>query len=780
MLHVALYTCWAILIFVSSIGWGRLAVRLSALKMELDWGFHAALGLASLVVVGGVLNLLGLISPPLIIVLICLGAVIFVRSAIKSEFKLSSFLSEILKLSALQKPILKFDTFIFFFLLAYLSYLLLLPFLATVYAPVTTDETCLYNLHDDLHAYFVWPQKMLQMGCMGAEPFSHRRLFALGGQYFLHTLARCVFDASSYHMVEHALGPVILCAGILSFCRSLNLSRNPMLVAAVLPLCLSRPYANITSLMTGLVLFFALFRLIHFRAMWTKFPWSATVLIAIVASALCALKLNYLPGCILVFAFHFFLLFTYLPWRHVFIHMACILALTGLFLMPWMIAMRQSSGTYFYPFLGHGWASLQYELEMRPVMEWNTTKFLTQVQQVLLTWPAFWLAALAVLAYFKPIDVRYSRIAALCMCVCALGTELGLSFVMPQRYAFAIWGAAYAVLLPLAFLPMRNKSGTWLTMYGGPVLVVAGVLGFNQGGLMPFLGQIQNGRLTWHHLKDVVRNPTVVDPQIDGFVCMQNAVPAGATILARLDKPYLMNFARNPVYIIDFPGACGLPPGIPTSTDPDILREYLLFNNIQYLAYSWNNQANFSKREFGWRVFDQEPATKTQAYYTFHFQDAILALASKVHVLYIDSDRFVLDLKAPNRQTTEIELEAESFKEGNVTVDFTVYGVGIGVITSSALPAFAEYTVDIQQAGYYNLTYRCAAKDSRQFKIDIDKKITLNAILPELGPDWMTGSQKWNELGLCHLEAGKHVVRLDATAPIPHLDKFRLSLCDGP
>ena len=70
-----------------------------------------------------------------------------------------------------------------------------------------------FNESDDLQSYFVFPQKMLQTGHQGADPYSERRIIAsLGGQWFLVAIALAHAPEPFAHLIEPGLGILLLLA----------------------------------------------------------------------------------------------------------------------------------------------------------------------------------------------------------------------------------------------------------------------------------------------------------------------------------------------------------------------------------------------------------------------------------------------------------------------------------------------------------------------------------------------------------------------------------------
>src|SRR5262249_22894564 len=68
------------------------------------------------------------------------------------------------------------------------------------------------------------------------------------------------------------------------------------------------------------------------------------------------------------------------------------------------------------------------------------------------------------------------------------------------------------------------------------------------------------------------------------LMAVQNSIPEHETFIARLRKPFLLNFGRNQIYVIDWPYATSLPPGMPREKSKD-LAEYFLSKSIRYIAY---------------------------------------------------------------------------------------------------------------------------------------------------------------------------------------------------
>ena len=120
--------------------------------------------------------------------------------------------------------------------------------------------------------------------------------------------------------------------------------------------------------------------------------------------------------------------------------------------------------------------------------------------------------------------------------------------------------------------------------------------------------------------------------------------------------------------------------------------------------------------------------------------------------------------------------EAESFDRGNVTKDFTSYGVGIGVLVNAGkLPNFVEYDVTVPMASSYRLEVRYAAAAARPCKLTVNGSAIRNDIADGVTGSWQPDTQRWDIEGFIKLNAGKNIIRLEHSQFFPHIDKLLLA-----
>jgi hypothetical protein len=127
---------------------------------------------------------------------------------------------------------------------------------------------------------------------------------------------------------------------------------------------------------------------------------------------------------------------------------------------------------------------------------------------------------------------------------------------------------------------------------------------------------------------------------------MQGAIPVGATVLERLDYPFLLDFGRNTVLIADWPGEVSLAPGMPVFAGPERLAQYLLDASIRYVAYAYANEAQFPAAEVD-RIMNRGEWLESEARMALDFQGNLDRLMRMRRLVYKDPERVVIDLAGP-------------------------------------------------------------------------------------------------------------------------------------
>jgi hypothetical protein len=125
---------------------------------------------------------------------------------------------------------------------------------------------------------------------------------------------------------------------------------------------------------------------------------------------------------------------------------------------------------------------------------------------------------------------------------------------------------------------------------------------------------------------------------------MLQAVPDGAVLLARLQFPFVLDFTRHTIFVANYPGGSSPPPGMPFE-GPEALARYLCGQGVRYVAYSYQSEANFRRRDFEHRLEPGTfPWTRTQARHTLAFQESLVELGRTRRRVFDNGREFVLDL----------------------------------------------------------------------------------------------------------------------------------------
>jgi hypothetical protein len=215
---------------------------------------------------------------------------------------------------------------------------------------------------DDYQAYFVFPQKMLQIGSLGTDPFSERRLVSsLGGQSFLQALSFSVLDERTGYLIDPGCGLLVMLGLIIEYCQRKKISKTATVAIAIGLLSFNPVRLNTSGVLIPVCLLFALFNVLEGDLLKaTNIPKNAAI-VGLLVAAICALKSTLIPTCILFFTFSYFFYIIGTKTKHKAIYEFCLAAiLLCLFVLPWSISLYHSSGTLLYPILGKGFHGSVY------------------------------------------------------------------------------------------------------------------------------------------------------------------------------------------------------------------------------------------------------------------------------------------------------------------------------------------------------------------------------------------------------------------------------------
>ena len=567
---------WGILVLAGMAGWGCLVERIAFPQRVADLGLRLIWGFGALIAVGGVLCTVSAATMPVLRALVLVGAAGWVLerllSARRGVYTPDGLVSSGWPPGALLG----------------LAALLVLAF--TYFLAGASGSTL--NFNDDQNAYLVFPRELLATGTF-LEPFSLRRLTALGGHSFLQGLS--VAAAASplqISMFDLGLSLFITIALVLGAPdpRTPRSMKILWLMPVMLMVGLPNVRANSASEMSGVAIFVGLYRTASWKG-FTERPLAGAVVLGMLAAAACTLRQSYLVPVAV------FLVVFYLP---IFISalrtdgperarkLAAVGACAGatvFFLIPWAVFSYRSHGTFLFPLMTGNYRNDYVAMKTHsPLHErirffWLNICHCSPIRSI----PFFLLAG----ALIPSRKTRGALPALLWATIIGFVTVI---YSLPMsdeknnaRYYFGFAVAAVVAVMLGAFSALpRRRSVPLRAQHMLPVVFAAAAI----------VAHIQEMRDVLYHdylkFADVITNAhgagTSLIPHDETYRALQATVPPGAKFLVMLDEPFWLNFRRNRIDIVDLPGATSPPPGMPLEDD-EKLATYLHNLGYRYAAF---------------------------------------------------------------------------------------------------------------------------------------------------------------------------------------------------
>jgi len=145
-----------------------------------------------------------------------------------------------------------------------------------------------------------------------------------------------------------------------------------------------------------------------------------------------------------------------------------------------------------------------------------------------------------------------------------------------------------------------------------------------------------------------------IDEEQQRLAHVQAAIPTNEGLIAHMFVTFPFDFRRNRIFVADWMGMAGLPPGMPVGKGPQALRGYLLGHQVRYIAYDPHrvrlsvsvpddelsvviaNPAAYGR--YGWVILQSKVSLDEER--------NIAALATQYRHIYDDDQMYVLDLKS--------------------------------------------------------------------------------------------------------------------------------------
>jgi hypothetical protein len=635
---------WGLIVLSSFTGWGGALAACLFRKRQIDIGLSTAWGMAFTVVIGGPALLFNLASREVLIAFVVLGCVLALSQlarALPSSIDIAVLTA---RWKARPGSALLLGVCVGAALLQYVFSVCNLRF----------------NPNDDFVAYFPFARQILEQGTL-FDPFSTRRALSFGGHSLLHAIVLAGSASYRLHMLDQGicvLIAVLLVIGSRKEAGSTEAGRFELcaLLAVLLLLTLPDIRVNTHSEMSGVVLFYGLYRTLIWlvEAHDDRSAVANAAVVALLASAICTLRSNYIAACLPMIA----LSYAHFVWigdgmRRQRLREA--LWATGfvvVFLVCWMTLSYRSSGTPLFPIL-QGHFNDSFTILQRPG-QWQEqlADFVRTVMKnrLMPTFPLLFLASalLPDRAARRPLRSLFLGGAiAWVMLVHTIASDVPSA----ERYVYGfLVTGAIAATTGIAFSSDAATGWRATAVRVGRTMAAAGAL-----GQLVLVGAVAVNtheamvRTVMVLARVPIRAPELM-PLAARYRVLQSQVPEGASLLIMVDHPFLFDFKRNDIFNVDTAAAVSPPPGFPYFRGPDAVATYLRGQSIRYLVFVRPEQSISLYRRDHWKGLRNDPESiwhPQAAFYLDVFDNFENLASSRLH-LYDDGTFVLLDLEQPH------------------------------------------------------------------------------------------------------------------------------------
>lgn len=631
LLHFAGAILWSVLILLSVAGYGSLLLRLAGVR-RVALATAAVAGFGIVLLLGGVLNLRGLITAPVLFGFLALGLVAGAlgwvqRGAVNP---------------AADQPAPPPGTRIWLTtaLLTAFALMFALRLGASVHTPY-------YQISDDYNFYLASPVKMLETHHFASDPFSERRIMSsLGGNNFLEVLVLSALPIEDVQMADRAVGLLLLALLAFRLSRQFNLTRTQTAAFAALVLAMPQLQFNLTFVILPSALFLGMVSVAADTGALARKPWLQALLLGLIAGGIGTIKSTYIVHGVL-----FFVVFALLETRRGSLLAGVqVLAIAGfgclLVMFPWMLANHQASATWFYPSLGQGYHYSRYRLYPPPG---NYDLRIIAKKVLPFNLPMVVIAAAIWIWGRRDAGSRAAVTLAIAAAVASILVGIATGGDSVRRYNYPCILPAILLLYPVFASRVNYPAGgssdgrRWRLVElasAAFILLVAVYVGLNTF-TYEYGWYLRSFRASLTDLR-------ITSPDVRAeYAALQAAIPKDGAVLETLAYAFLLDFGHHRIYMADVPGGASLPPGWPARQSGEALSEYLQRSGIRYLAYSYHDGVELTDEAALYTMHDphatqwihSENALQLDAHHQYE------ELAQTRRHVFDDGKLFVLDLQ---------------------------------------------------------------------------------------------------------------------------------------
>ena len=582
-------------------------------RLQLPHGYHLILGFCVTLLLGGALTVFGVASFLSLLALVVVGCTlgwVRLKSHLPEKVRAQQWVGE--------------------------NRNLLLGCLA-IFVAFTAEAFLLsgtaYNHHDDFHGYLVYPARLLQEGTFSFDPYNFRfSTGVLGAHSFFLAMGLVLGDFDFLKVFEFLVGVFFI--GVLLVSHS-HKKQGILGIGAMLLLFLVVPWsANLSSVWTSVALLLCMLQLI--LALHSE-PGESTsglfVALGLAAGTLLAMKTSNLPavGLLLLLA---------IPQVKKAQHAAGgalgFLSVT----MIWGWVHHQATGTFLYPFFGSGFVCEAYPAQFESMAQ--AVQAGVGIGGLLSTHPVFLsLLVLGMLCLrFATAQRGLYGLILLAALVVPMVILLKMGVPYEGRSGHLRHGLPLVVAVLLFFMVRIHLSA--LTNNLGKLALVSLCL------LSAWLGwqKVTTFGLMWENGQNRTNIPYFqTQTGVAGALHMQQSIPPGEPLWVRSARPFHLDFARNPIWIADFPGLAGDVNCPVWPQSPQAFADYFQGQGIRYIAYSYLNEGGFPKEFFAKNLEHPQAFFRLNANKSLAFQRQLGDMMNAFAHHYNDGVYVVLDLQ---------------------------------------------------------------------------------------------------------------------------------------
>lgn len=671
MIQFIVSTLVILAFFISLYGWGRLVSKFIYPEDVRCWPYSVTLGLASWILLGGILNVIHLAYPVMLYAIFGLGvllSLVFGFSWIpKAQLANWAWLHQGEFLVPFSRTNL-------------LSYGLPLPLalVAVAFLVATLLPGNVFNFHDDFHTYFVRPVRMLQTGTVGGDPFDVLGLDSLGSLAFLQSFVVASFPITYINGFDAIFCFALYVFLLIEVARYLQIHWvyviSPLLVFVVI----NPQYVNVSALYSGSVLILALIFASHLlcksdESRDLKSSLKMTIPVGVFLSCLISLKVTFVLYAVIYFLTYFGLSILFGADRKrnaiitVFSALIVIVATT-----PWIavhlpnysmhlsLASAESAGmnnsTNFFVRLmsfnfSDTWTLLSFDrlfwggryfdysfvvamLALASVISiylLKSRKRETREHDLL---PVFSSCIGAILVYFVNVNIFSLQSGLRYSCPVLIGS-LPAALLLLGQYTLRDPGASQASVNRLS---MVSRLGVLL-------LVLQGVLiALFSNVFLERVGRAYSAQtlISFPINKRYVRyNKAALGSEARKWVLgFQSNTEEGKTILAWMSVPFRFDFGRNRVLTVMEPGLINPWLNISSDESPETLGDYIRQLGIRYVVWEHKGYGMKSIRVLSAQGSPRSRVVRNHIY----LRETLNVLAERGKILYGDDRIVVIDM----------------------------------------------------------------------------------------------------------------------------------------